>query len=493
MPIKNRKAIRAISAVVIFVIVFCILTFGRISTSNESEILESTLEPTSTEHSENEKGENNTPDTPDTSDDTFSASADLNELNDNETNNTVYPVDTENDDVYSYDAEIEAAHAKYRQCVGFDNSEEFDEWAMKAVKSSVLTNYKGKYSSCSTYKMYSTLKTDIERLIFHSFEYAFDNSYSFIFFDKDLVGDGIDIEKIFDCFMLDSPVTEQNNNCSVSGTAGNYMHVTYTYKDGGVEILTSSDGYLFWVDNFRTLNHDHYTEAYEKACRIVANMPGGLSKMEKAKYLYKYLCSHTVYDHTDSARSDELYNALVRGRCVCDGFSNAFSLLCNLAGIPCFEKMYSPEPPDVGHTWDCFCIDGVWYNADPTRDENLDESNPFEAAICGFGFSDKFQSHTPLYTDIIPQCTADTAFAGIKYVAKTDTENVLDAVIRSWLDKNKTIGFVLTDSMSDEEFDNGLRNTMRSYDGMPAEINKYYFWRCGFPGFDVLCFMNSET
>lgn len=500
MPIKNKKIINVIITAAIFVIVFCILTFGGIPVRKinvgDMDITESVSEA-DTKQEPTETSEDGQIKDDMQSDDSMSVD-EPQETDDGVYNDpTVYPshTDTENNNAYepvsfSYYELLKAANERYSKCVGFDNSEEFNDTTMKAVKPSEINGYKGKYSSCSTYKMYSALKTDIERLVYRSYEYAFDHSYSLVFFDKELVGDSIDMENILIYFLLDSPVAEQNYSCSVAGTKEQYITVTYTYKDAGGTIHPSSYGYLVWIPTFRTLDHTHRAQAYEKACRIVADMPGGLSKMEKAKYLFRYLYSHTVYHQDgDGLYLDELYNALVLGRCVCDGYSNAFSLLCNLAGIPCFEKMYSPESGGDGHTWDCFCIDGVWYNADATENDYLDEEHPYEIFLAGFGFSDKFQKHRPLFANVLPECTNDTLYANVKFAAKTDTENVLKAVTQSWLDRNRTIGFVLTDLMNDDEFDNGLRKAMRSYDDMPSEVKTYYFQKWDYPDFGVLYFM----
>lgn len=284
-------------------------------------------------------------------------------------------------------------------------------------------------------------------------------------------------------------MNEQNSRYYFTGSSDT-CYARALYKGNGEYWTGYLEGYATSVRNFQDVDPARYTEAYNKACEIVATVPQGLTAMEKAAYLYRYLCSHTVYqDYDNDYAPGQLYDALVLGRTVCDGFANALSLLYNLAGITCLEKEWYSESGD-GHTWDSFCIDGVWYNADPTTDENLDEGSSLAVLIRGFGFSDKYQRFKPWYSDMMPQCTGDTLYVNIKYVSKTDTENVLRTVTQSWLDRNRTVGCVLTDPMNDEEFDNGLRAAIRTFDES-GDIKNYYFLKRNYSDFSVLYFIND--
>ena len=154
----------------------------------------------------------------------------------------------------------------------------------------------------------------------------------------------------------------------------------------------------------------------KKAKDIVASLPNGLDDLNKAKMLFNYL--HENVEYIDySEKQEYLYDALVVGKSNCDGFTNAYSLLCKLAGIPCFEKMYSvpdenqtnilPNVPqindettannnkntteaqeDIGHTWNAIKIDGKWYNVDATNSDFYFQAKDGEKFFLFFGFRD---------------------------------------------------------------------------------------------------------
>lgn len=62
---------------------------------------------------------------------------------------------------------------------------------------------------------------------------------------------------------------------------------------------------------------------------------------------------------------------------VCDGYSEAFQLLMNMAGIPCVHVCAYPEDYDEGHQWNKVQLDGVWYNVDLTWADTNGNRNAF--------------------------------------------------------------------------------------------------------------------
>lgn len=62
---------------------------------------------------------------------------------------------------------------------------------------------------------------------------------------------------------------------------------------------------------------------------------------------------------------------------VCDGYSEAFQLLMNMAGIPCVHVCAYPEDYSEGHQWNKVQLDGVWYNVDLTWADTNGNRNAF--------------------------------------------------------------------------------------------------------------------
>lgn len=121
--------------------------------------------------------------------------------------------------------------------------------------------------------------------------------------------------------------------------------------------------------------YDKYIETFE---RIIAGIPEGMSNYEKCMYLTSVIAALTTYNHDKSAMFDpfQAYNALVAGKSICQGYSQAFMLLAHAAGINCSEM----ETASGDHVWDVLetsqgtrYIDVTWIDGD-CEDYNWDFS-----------------------------------------------------------------------------------------------------------------------
>lgn len=78
------------------------------------------------------------------------------------------------------------------------------------------------------------------------------------------------------------------------------------------------------------------------------------SEYEKEKYINDFLCDSVTYNEK-AEFSDTAYGALINGKALCEGYSKAFMLLCNKAGIEC--ELIVGESEGVGHMWNRVNID----------------------------------------------------------------------------------------------------------------------------------------
>ena len=114
----------------------------------------------------------------------------------------------------------------------------------------------------------------------------------------------------------------------------------------------------------------------KKAKQIVKKLiKKNMSEFEKAKVLHDWLVLNNYYD--DKAR-DQIFNgtwkssnpsydakgALIKGKAVCGGLTEAYKLLCEYAGLKC-EYVRSSK---LNHAWNEVKIDGKWYIVDITFD-----------------------------------------------------------------------------------------------------------------------------
>ena len=116
-----------------------------------------------------------------------------------------------------------------------------------------------------------------------------------------------------------------------------------------------------------------------KVCRkILKKMTREVGKdasdYEKELWIHDYIVTHTSYGYEEgedaqSENSDahESYGALVNHRAVCNGYSYAMKLLCNLAGLDC--RIITGQGNDENHAWNMVKIDDEWYHVDVTWDD----------------------------------------------------------------------------------------------------------------------------
>lgn len=281
---------------------------------------------------------------------------------------------------------------------------EFDEESQVIMSASAFTDYESDYTVYSSSIHYDTL-TDNEKLVYHAFEYAMENGYSSVLLDNSLVEKSKDLGTILELFSLDSPLLEQNLF---------YEHGTFTTyhnleADSFFQHQVEFDGYYITVDNFDAKWWPQRLEAIDKAKEIVATLSPDMSDAEKAEKLFLHLAYNTRYALSktlnETTVQPNLYDALISGKTQCDGFSNAISLLFNMAGIPCSEKIYHAANDELGHTWNCFEIDGKWYNADATGTSLVPTDTTYMHAGIDFAFPDIMQEKKNVYSDHYPECT----------------------------------------------------------------------------------------
>lgn len=111
-----------------------------------------------------------------------------------------------------------------------------------------------------------------------------------------------------------------------------------------------------------------------------------MSYIEREIAINNYLTNNIEYDNEAADQlikygnvDEEYYNsfnaygALIEGIAVCEGYSEAFKLLCDRAGIDCI--IVTGELDGVGHAWNRVRINDKWYDVDVTNNDKEDLAN----------------------------------------------------------------------------------------------------------------------
>ena len=174
-----------------------------------------------------------------------------------------------------------------------------------------------------------------------------------------------------------------------------YDKVDYTPRDEDYDdfhsdknVLTTyctSSEELYWaVENnvtplFNSSNSRAYLVYQEAKNVLIDIISDEMSEYEKVLCIFDWIATNTCYDNDGFASGATTNNScyylegvfLDDNRiAVCDGFSKAFSLLCNMEGIDCYRVMGMAGSGSLGgHAWNKVAVNGNWYVVDITWTE----------------------------------------------------------------------------------------------------------------------------
>lgn len=98
---------------------------------------------------------------------------------------------------------------------------------------------------------------------------------------------------------------------------------------------------------------------------------------QNIKLVHDYLIENIEYDQTIAQPNIyDLYGALIKKECVCEGYAKAFKYLMDSMNIPCVivsGKATNSEGNTENHAWNYVQLDEIWYAIDCTWDDPIIE------------------------------------------------------------------------------------------------------------------------
>lgn len=143
------------------------------------------------------------------------------------------------------------------------------------------------------------------------------------------------------------------------------------------------DGYTYYVTgadyevtyNWKYADPDPLRRQVEAAAdQALASIPAGAGDYEIALALHDWLCQHIVYQYSTDGSDQDLYGALVLGRCVCAGYSKSYEYLLGLAGVQAETVRGEADNGTTveSHAWTKLVLEGEVYYTDVTWDDQED-------------------------------------------------------------------------------------------------------------------------
>ena len=173
----------------------------------------------------------------------------------------------------------------------------------------------------------------------------------------------------------------------------------YSYS----EVDRMADSILAYYTDSRKASKKRIAQLEAAAAEIAAAAKELPDDASKVRYVTDWLVYNTVYDDTDPETMYTAYGALVEHRAVCKGYSDAFTYLMQILGIPAMGfGVYINGDPNRYHAGNMVQIDGKWCNIDVTWTDN--ESDMFEFGYYLVGDRTFEKTHTKVIdgSDLIP-------------------------------------------------------------------------------------------
>lgn len=187
-----------------------------------------------------------------------------------------------------------------------------------------------------------------------------------------------------------------------------------------------------------------------------------------AAYLNDCICEMTSYVIDPNTDTDDCaLGPLLYGKANCSGYTDAYYLLCSLAGLEvCYQPgdSMTPVSAEAGHVWNAIKLDGKWYFIDVTWNDGLTGNKMTQTYFC---IGNDLASRTHLWDRQISVDLAsvtDPTLHGLneyKINSQSDMNNVIQTVTT---EKPECFGIVLAEEIGQTfSVDQILGDSYRSY------------------------------
>ncbi len=141
------------------------------------------------------------------------------------------------------------------------------------------------------------------------------------------------------------------------------------------EVAWEQYGSVISVNIEYMVAREQFESTRQKVSEIAAEVVRpGMSDADIEKAFHDYLVNNCVYDLTFAPPSYTAYGALILGRAVCQGYSEAMGMLCLHSGIECMLVTGSAYGDGVwaqDHAWNLVNVNGVYRHVDVTYDDPI--------------------------------------------------------------------------------------------------------------------------
>ncbi len=268
------------------------------------------------------------------------------------------------------------------------------------------------------------------------------------------------------CYDLPQFFYHSGCKCSYSYNASGYItRIDYVFSLINVKLQTDAGQ----INVLPTYTESTVAECYDELQRVLDNLEFDTSnRYNFVKSVHDYLCNNVIYPDIPSDKyvgeCHDAYGALVNGYAVCQGYAEAFKLICDKYKIPC---IYISGTANGGnHGWNAVQMDdGKWYLIDITWDDQGSYLF-YDYFLCGLNSVDTYfggnafsASHVASAAQLIPSLWYAT-----DYYSQTNHYTKFAATYNNFADEtNKLLYLSVFDAGKSNIYYNGIYVDVQSF------------------------------
>lgn len=151
-------------------------------------------------------------------------------------------------------------------------------------------------------------------------------------------------------------------------TSSDYDYLRYNYSGMNVTIKGVLNSFVIEY-KFTYYETKEQTEVVDKAITdILADLHIEEKQQDKkVKAIHDFIINNASFDET--IQKNSVYDNLINGSSVCQGYAALFYKMCTEAGIPC--RIITGTGKGVPHAWNIVKLGAYWYNVDLTWDDPI--------------------------------------------------------------------------------------------------------------------------
>ncbi|MGN0670121.1 MAG: transglutaminase domain-containing protein [Oscillospiraceae bacterium] len=174
--------------------------------------------------------------------------------------------------------------------------------------------------------------------------------------------------------LLDCGITQTDYDKAFAAILADNPHVISTRGAGSMMSAGSKMSYIKYSYSLTAAQCSEIMKTVEEnTAEVIAEAKTLKTDYDRIKLFHDWIINRTEYIANGELYNWRLDGPIIYAKSVCEGYSKAFSYLCQSVGIECLlvSGIGTTSLSSGPHMWNMVKVDGKWYHMDVTWDDPL--------------------------------------------------------------------------------------------------------------------------